>query len=37
MGLPGQVRRLCSGLFCRPAVVGGGVMLGEEILALNSV
>lgn len=35
MGLPEQVRRLCSGLFCRPAAVGGGVVLGEETPALN--
>ena len=37
MGLPGQVRRLCSGLFCRPAAVGGGIMLGEKTPPLNSV
>ena len=37
MGLPGQVRRLCSGLFYGPAAVGGGIMLGEETPALNCV
>ena len=32
-----QVMRLCSGLFCAPAEVGGDVVVGEETPALHSV